>query len=335
MRLSRAIGEDGMRRTMVAAALAMLSAFGSATAQDAVANFPNRAIHIVVPFPAGGPADLIARIIGAKMSEDWGQPVIIDNRPGGNTVIAAVQVAKSAPDGYTLLMAIDSTLVMNQFLYKNLPYDPLTDFVPITSTTRTISVLAVRAADGPKDVKELIARAKAAPGKLNYGAGTITSQLMGYRFHKAAGIDILYVPFKGTPATVNGLLTKSVDLIYAANVIVNPLIASGQLRALAKMDSRPAPAAADLPSLAQASGVPVEDMSIWLGLVAPKATPPAIVLKLQQKIAQVLADPAVAERSGRTGAYSMTSTPEEFAKFIRQEAARWAPVLKETNIRFD
>jgi tripartite-type tricarboxylate transporter receptor subunit TctC len=324
-----------MARIIAALALAAITGFGQAAAQDAAANYPNRAIHIVVPFPAGGPADIVARIIGQKMSEDWGQPVIIDNRPGGNTVIAAVQVAKAAPDGYTLLMAIDSTLVMNQFLYKSLPYDPLSDFAPITSTTRTISVLAVRAADGPKDVKDLIARAKAAPGKLNYGAGTITSQLMGYRFHKAAGIDILYVPFKGTPATVNGLLTKSVDLIYAANVIVNPLIASGQLRAIAKMDGRPAPAAKDIPSLAEASGLPVEDMSIWLGLVAPKNTPRAIVFKLQQKVAQVLADPAVAERSGRTGAYSMTSTPEEFAAFIRQEAARWQPVLKETNIKFD
>ena len=320
----------------LAAALAALWSLTPATAQDAAKDFPNRAIHIVVPFPAGGPADLVARIIGQKMSEDWGQPVIIDNRPGGNTVIGAVQVAKAAPDGYTLLMAIDSTLVMNQFLYKSLPYDPLVDFAPITSTTRTISVLAVRAADGPKDVKELIAKAKAAPGKLNYGAGTVTSQLMGWRFHKAAGIDILYVPFKGTPATVNGLLTKSVDLIYAANVIVNPLIASGQVRALAKMDGRPAPAAADIPSLAQAADLPnLEDMSIWLGLVAPRDTPRAIVRKLQQKVAQVLADPAVAERSGRTGAYSMTSTPEEFAKFIRKEADRWAPVLKETNIKFD
>ena len=323
-------------RRIIAIILCALAFVRPTFGQDVAKDYPNRPIHIVVPFPAGGPADLVARIIGQKISEDWGQPVIIDNRPGGNTVIAAVQVAKAAPDGYTLLMAIDSTLVMNQFLYKSLPYDPINDFAPITSTTRTISVLAVRAEDGPKDVKELIARAKAAPGKLNYGAGTVTSQLMGYRFHKAAGIDIVYVPFKGTPATVNGLLTKSVDLIYAANVIVNPLIASGQVRALAKMDGRPAPAAANLPSLAQAADLPnLEDMSVWLGLVAPKGTPREIILKLQQKVTQVLADPAVAERSGRTGAYSMTSTPEEFGKFIRQEADRWAPVLKETQIRFD
>src|SRR5262249_10843612 len=158
-----------------------------------------------------------SRLLAQKMNEDWGQAVIVDNRPGGNTVIGALQVAKAAPDGYTLLMAIDSTLVMNQFVYNNLPYDPFSDFAPITTTTKTVSVLAVSATDGPTSVKDLIAQAKAAPGKLNYGAGTITAQLMGYRFHKAAGIDIVYVPFKGTPATVNGLLTGSVQVVYVSN----------------------------------------------------------------------------------------------------------------------
>src|SRR4029077_15304187 len=207
-------------------------------AKDTAKDYPNRAIHIVVPFPAGGPADVAARPLAQRMNEDWGQPVIVDNRPGGNTVIGAQQVAKASPDGYTLLMAIDSTLVMNQFVYKSLPYDPFTDFAPITTTSKTVSVLGVSADTGPKSVQELSAQANAAPGKLSYGAGTITAQLMGYRFHKAAGIDILYVPFKGTPATVNGLLTGSVQIIYAANVTVNPLIESGKVRALAKLDRR-------------------------------------------------------------------------------------------------
>jgi tripartite-type tricarboxylate transporter receptor subunit TctC len=188
-----------MLRTL-ATLFALAAAVNPAGAQDAAKDYPNRPIHIVVPFPAGGPADVASRLLAQKMNEDWGQPVIVDNRPGGNTVIGAVQVAKAVPDGYTLLMAIDSTLVMNQFVYSSLPYDPINDFAPITTTTKTVSVLSVQAPDGPKSVKELIAQAKASPGKLNYGAGTITSQLMGYRFHKAAGIDILYVPFKGTPA---------------------------------------------------------------------------------------------------------------------------------------
>ena len=310
-------------------------AFAPAAAQDAAKDYPNRAIHIVVPFPAGGPADVAARLLAQRMNEDWGQPVIVDNRPGGNTVIGAQQVAKAAPDGYTLLMAIDSTLVMNQYLYKSLPYDPINDFAPITTTTKTVSVLTV-GLDGPKSVKELIAKAKAEPGKLNYGAGTITAQLMGHRFHKAAGLDIVYVPFKGTPETVNGLLTGSVQIIYAANVTVNPLIESGKVRGLAKLDRRTPGSMENIPALADAADLPdLEDMSVWLGLVAPKGTPKPIIDKLQQKVAQIMADPAMQEKSERTGAFPMTSTPEEFGAFIRQEAGRWQKVLQDTNIKFD
>jgi tripartite-type tricarboxylate transporter receptor subunit TctC len=322
----------------IVAGVAALCAFAlvPAAAQDVAKDYPNRAIHIVVPFPAGGPADIAARLLAQRMNEDWGQPVIIDNRPGGNTVIGALQVAKAAPDGYTLLMAIDSTLVMNQYLYKSLPYDPINDFAPITTTTKTVSVLAVSAETGPKSVKELIAKAKAAPGTLNYGAGTITAQLMGYRFHKAAGLDIVYVPFKGTPETVNGLLTGSVQIVYAANVTVNPLIESGKVLGLAKLDRRTGGSTENIPALADAAGLPdLEDMSVWLGLVAPKGTPKPIIDKLQQKIAQIMADPAMREKSERTGAYSMISTPEEFGRFIRQEAGRWQKVLQETNIKYD
>jgi tripartite-type tricarboxylate transporter receptor subunit TctC len=199
-----------------------------------------------------------------------------------------------------------------------------------------MSLLAVSAATGPKSVKELIARAKAAPGKLNYRGGTITTQLMGVMFNKAAGIDIVYVPFKGTAETVQGLLTGSVELIYAASALVMPLAQSGQIRLLAKMDSREHPSLPALPTAAAAADLPgLEDLSVWLGLVAPKGTPPAIIAKLQQKTAQILSDPAVREKSERTGNYAMTSTPAEFAAFIRKEADRWSKVLKETNIRYD
>src|SRR6202790_4172764 len=226
-------------------ALAVLGGLGiaPAAAQEIAGAqaFPNRAIHIVIPFPAGGPADIAARLIGQKMSEEWGVPVGVDNRPGANTIIGAQVGARAAPDGYTLLMVIDSTLTMNQYLYRTLPYDPLSDFAPITTTVKPMSLLAVPSATGPRTVRELIARAKASPGKLNYGSGTITSQLMGLLFHNAAGLDIVHVPFKGTAETVQGLLTGSVDLIYAATVVAGPLIASGQIRALAKLDSRPTP----------------------------------------------------------------------------------------------
>jgi tripartite-type tricarboxylate transporter receptor subunit TctC len=312
------------------AVLAML-ALRPAAAQDA---YPSRAIHLIIPFPAGGPSDIAARILGQKMSEDWGQPVIVENRPGANTIIGAQVVAKAAPDGYTLLMAIDSTLVMNQFLYKSLPYDPF-DFEPITPTVKSMSLLAVPAATGPKSVKELIARAKAAPGKLNYGAGTITAQLMGVQFHKAAGLDIVYVPFKGTAETVNGLLNGSVDLIYGATVTVSPLIEGGQVRALAKLDSRPNPYP-ELQTLAAAADVPnLDDMAVWLGLVAPKGTPKAIIDKLNKEVVHILADPDVREKFDKTGNFAVSSSPAEFEAFIHKEATRWQKVLMEANIKYD
>jgi tripartite-type tricarboxylate transporter receptor subunit TctC len=294
------------------------------------------AIRFLVPVPAGGPSDIVARLIGQRMSEDWGQPVVVENRPGGNTIIGAQAAAKAAPDGYTLFMAIDSTLVMNQYLYKALPYDPLADFVPITLTAKTVSVLAVAAAGGPATVKELIARAKAQPGKLNYGAGTVTAQLMGHLFHKAAGVDIVYVPFKGTPETVNALLTGSVQLIYAANQIVAPLVASGQIRALAKLDRDAPPSMADISTLADAAGLAdFDDISVWLGLVAPKGTAQPIIDKIHAEVVKILADPAVREKSERTGNYPVTNTPEQFSAFIRKEADRWGKVMKETAIKVD
>ena len=327
------MAQRAVRLSAVALACAALApAFSSARAKEA---YPSRAIHIVIPFPAGGPSDIAARIIAQRMNEDWGQPVVVDNRPGANTIIGAETVAKAAPDGYTLLMAIDSTLVMNQYLYKTLPYDPLNDFVAITPTVKSMSLLAVPAESGPRSVQELIARAKAAPGKLNYGAVTITAQLMGVLFNKAAGIDAVYVPFKGTAETVQGLLTGSVDMVYGATVVVGPLIAGGKVRALAKLDSRKEPYP-DLPTLAAAADLPnLDDLSVWLGLVAPKATPQPIIDKLNHEVIRILSEPDVQQKFNQTGNFAFTSTPEEFAAFIHKEAARWSKVLKDANIKYD
>lgn len=322
-------------RLFVAAVLAASIAGPAAAEEQSAASFPNRPIRLIVPFPAGGPSDIVARLIGQRMSEGWGQPVVIENRPGANTIIGAQAAARAAPDGYTLFMAIDSSLVMNQYLHKSLPYDPLNDFAPITLTAKTISVLAV-AANGPKTVKELITMAKAQPGKLNYGAGTITAQLMGHLFHKAAGLDIVYVPFKGTPETINGLLTGSVELIYGANQIVAPLVANGQVRALAKLDRDAPPSMAEIPALADAADLPdLDDLSVWLGLVAPKGTPKPIIDKINAEVVKILTDPAVKERSEHTGNYPVTNTPEQFSAFIVKEADRWGKVIRETGIRFD
>jgi tripartite-type tricarboxylate transporter receptor subunit TctC len=330
-----------IKSRMVASAAAILLmagiAFAPARADEAASAYPSRTVHLVVPFPAGGPADIVARLLAQKMGEDWKQTVIVENKPGANTVLAAQLVAQSPADGYTLLVAIDSTMVMNPYLYKKLPYDPFKDFVPITQTTQSMSVLAVRASDGPKTVKELIAQAKAAPGKLNYGGGTLTPQLMGYVFNKAAGIEVQYVPFRGTPATVQGLLTHSVDMVYAATSIALPLVADGKLRALARLDSREFAGVKGIPTLGEAAGLKdFDDLSVWLGLVAPKATPKPIVDKIYREVVHILNDPPTKERIDRSGNYVNTSkSPEAFDAFIRREAARWSKVLPETGIHYD
>jgi tripartite-type tricarboxylate transporter receptor subunit TctC len=321
-------------RSLHFVAFALLSALavGSAAAQDA---YPARAIHLIVPFPAGGPSDVLARLISDKMSADFGQAVVIENRPGANTVIGAEAVAKAAPDGYTLLMAIDSTMVMNQYLYKALPYDPIADFSPITLVAKTIELIVVNAQSDLKSVKELIAKAKSAPGRLNYGAGTISSKLHGYLLNDAAGIDTVLVPYNGSSEVAHGVLTKSVDFAIDGPSAELPLIQSGDLRALAKLDARPFPALPNLPTLDEAAGLHMGDLSVWLGLVAPHGTPAQIVDKLQSETAKILNDPAIKARADAVGLYPSSSTPAEFAAFIQSEAARWQPVVKKSGLHFD
>jgi tripartite-type tricarboxylate transporter receptor subunit TctC len=317
-------------------ALALLSglAMGSAAAQERADAFPTRAIKIVVPFPAGGPSDVLARMIGQKMSEDWGQPVVIENRPGANTVLGAQQVAKAAPDGYTLLMAIDSTLTMNQYLYRTPPYDPFNDFAPITLTAKTMQLLIVNAASDVKTVNDLISRAKAQPGKLNYGAGTITTKLTGYLFNKSAGIETVLVPYNGSAEVAQGLLTKSVDFSFDGPSASLSLIQGGQFRVLAKFDPRPFPPVPDLPLITTAMPN-MDEITVWLGLVAPKGTPAAVIDKIQAEVAKALADPDVKAKADASGLFPATSTPAEFAAFIRKEAQRWSSIVKETGMKYD
>jgi tripartite-type tricarboxylate transporter receptor subunit TctC len=267
---------------------------------------------------------------------NWAEPVVIENQPGANTAIAAARVAKMPPDGYTLLAVMDVTMVLNPITNRNLAYDPVKDFAPITLASRNTSLLSVRADDGPKSVKELIARAKANPGKLNYGAGIITTRLAGYLFNREAGIEVQYIPFSGSPPTVQGLLTGAVDYIVDGAATSLPLIASGKLRALAKLNSRPLPALPDVPPLAAAAGIPaLDDISTWIGLVAPAGTPREIIDKIRQQIMAIYAERAVAEKLEKSGITIATSTPEEFAAFIASELARWGSVIKESGIEFN
>jgi tripartite-type tricarboxylate transporter receptor subunit TctC len=322
-----------------AIALGLLTALsiGSAHAQgtDASAkDFPNRPIRIVVPFPAGGPTDILARVIAQRLSETWGQGVVVENRPGGDTVIAAVQVAKAAPDGYTLLAAMDTTLVMNLATKPTLPYDPYKDFAYISMAAQNTSLLSVRAEDGPKSAKELIARGKANPGKLNYGAGIITTRLAGYLFAREAGIQVQLIPYKGSADVVQGLMTGAVDFIVDGIATALPLVKGGKLRALAKLNSRPLPALPDVEPLSVAAGLPtLGDISSWTGLVAPAGTPRPIVEKIQSEIVKMYADPALFKKLENSGITAVSSTPEEFEGYFRKEADRWKAIFKDSGIK--
>ena len=327
------------RRTFVAAlggaVIWPLTASAQQTDNDA-ATFPNRPIKIVVPFPAGGPSDVLARIIGQRMSENWGQPVLIENRVGANTIIGAQAVQKAPADGYTILMAIDSTLVMNQYLYRNLPYDPLNDFVPITLVAKTMMFIFVNATSDIRTLKDLVAKAKAEPGKLNFGAGTITSKLMGLLMNKALGINTVLISYNGSAEVTQGLLTRSVDFTYDGPSAAMSLIQGGQFRVLAKFDNRPFPPAPEVPTLQTAADLSnFDELTVWVGLVAPKNTPVPIIDKLQRQVAKILADPAVKEKADAAGLFPVTTTSAEFSSFIRKEAERWGPIAKESGIRYD
>jgi tripartite-type tricarboxylate transporter receptor subunit TctC len=325
---------------IIAAALACAAAVGTAAAQgrsDNAKAYPNRAVRIIVPFPPGGPADIIARFVGQRMSEDWGQPVVIENRAGGNTAIGAQAAARSAPDGYTLFVPMDTTLVLNPLVTPNLPYDPLKDFAPITLLTKNMSLLVVRG-DGPRTVKELIGRAKANPGKLNMGAGTITSRLGALLFARSAGIDVALVPFKGSAEIGQAVLAGTVDFAFDSTGTSLPLIQAGHYRALAKYSNRPLSILPDVPSLSTAADLPaLAESSTWVALVAPAGTAPAIVDKIHREVAGIYADPAMIDKLEKLGILAVGSaTPAEFDAFIRSETERWSKVLKDSgNAKLD
>jgi tripartite-type tricarboxylate transporter receptor subunit TctC len=320
----------------VAFATIVAAAAAQGTLDGEGKNYPSRTIRIIVPFPAGGPADIVARFVGQKMSEDWGQPVVIENRAGGNTAIGAQAAARSAPDGYTLFVPMDTTMVMNPLVTPNLAYDPLKDFAPITLLTKNMSLVVVRG-DGPKTIKELIAKAKTNPGKLNMGAGTITSRLGALLFAKTAGIEVQLVPFKGSPEIGQAVLAGTVDFALDSTGTSLPLIEGGRYRALAKYSDRPLPILPDVPSLSVAADLPgLEESSTWVALVAPAGTTPAIIEKIHSEVAGIYADPVMIAKLEKLGIFPVSSAPVEFETFIRRETERWSKVLKDSgNIKLD
>jgi tripartite-type tricarboxylate transporter receptor subunit TctC len=319
---------------LIAMAALVGAVIGSASA--AAQSYPSRPVRIIVPFPAGGPTDVQSRILAENLSERWGQQVIVDNRAGGNTIIGAVAVAKAVPDGYTLLMAIDSTLVMNQYLYATLPYDPFKDFAPITRVVRGTTVMVTDAATGPATIKALVERARAKPGTLSFGAGTITTQLAGEMFKQQLDLNIMTAPFKGSAPSVQALLAHDVTYIVDGLAPSVPHIKSGTFRPLAVTGGHRVAALPGVPTLAEAAGLPGFDISTWQGLMAPAGTPAPVIAKLHDELGRVLALPEVTDKLATFGLTADPSaTPAEFATFIRAEADRWAKVIPTAGIHLD
>ena len=307
------------------------------TAQpQAQSPYPAKAIRYVVPFPAGGPLDIVARALGQELNRSWGQPVIIDNRPGAGGNIGADVVAKAPPDGYTILMGAVSTHAINVTLYSRLPYDPIKDFSPVTLITSVPNVLVVHPSIPAKTVRELIAIAKARPGQLNFASGSTGSagHLAGELFNTMAGVKMVHIPYKGAGPAVVDLLAGHVSLMFDNLASALPNIKAGRVRAIAVTTTRRSPFLPDLPTISE-SGLPGFDIGTWFGVFAPAGTPREIVTKLNTELIRILNTPNMKERLANLGAEPMGNTPEQFAAFIKSEIPKYAKVIKASGAKVD
>ncbi|OWT80192.1 MULTISPECIES: tripartite tricarboxylate transporter substrate binding protein [unclassified Achromobacter] len=307
----------------------------TATAATA-AGYPNNPIRIIVPFAAGGTSDLVTRILAQAMGTELKVAVIVDNRPGAGGNIGSELVARAAPDGYTLLMGTVATHGINASLYKSMPFDPVKDFAPVSLVASTPSVLEVNPALPVKSVAELIAYAKAHPGKLYFGsAGNGSSHhLAGELFDSMAGVKMTHVPYRGTAAAVTDTMGGQVQVIFDTLPSAMPFVKSGQLRALAVTSAQRDPALPDLPTLAEA-GLPGYEVGSWYGLLAPAGTPPEIVDKVSKLVAELVRRPDIKQKLQAQGATAVGSTPAEFATHIAGEIKKWRPVVQESGARVD
>jgi tripartite-type tricarboxylate transporter receptor subunit TctC len=313
------------------AALFVMVAAQAASAQSA---YPNRPIKIVVGFTPGTAPDLAARILADRFTEDWGAPIVIENVQGAGSNIGTDRVAKAAPDGYTLLMGGNSALVINPSLYETLPFDPVKDFAPISQIFIAANVLALPPDVPVKSVADLVALAKAQPGKLSYAhAGVGTSQhLAAELFKYMAHVDIVPVAYRGTTAFIPDLLAGRVTMSFANIANAIPLVREGKLRALAITSIKRSSLAPDLPTMAE-SGFPGFEAVPWFGLLAPSGTPKEIVDKIYTETARTLAKPEIRKKFDELGLEPIGNNPAEFAAVIKKEAPEWAKVIKDAGIK--
>jgi tripartite-type tricarboxylate transporter receptor subunit TctC len=320
------------RRALAKAAFATVATATFASAALAQGGFPNKPVRVIVAFTAGGPTDVVARLIGQKLSDKWGQPVLVENRPGAAGLLGSEYVAKSPADGYTLLMATAGNLTVNQHLYKNMHFDPVKDFTPIAQTAAVDFVL-VSQPGGFKDVKELIAAAKAKPDTIttatsgNGGAPHLAAAL----FEDAAKVNLTMVPYKGTADAVNAVLGGQTQLDFDAASQVMPFIKAGKLKPLAVLGTKRSALLPDVPTMAEA-GLPSYNFSNWFGLVGPAGLPKDVTEKLQKDVADALNDAELRAKFQTMGLQPGSGTAAQFAALIRSDSAKWGVTIKAANI---
>jgi tripartite-type tricarboxylate transporter receptor subunit TctC len=324
-----------MNRWLARAAMAALSLAASFAAlpQD---EYPTRTVTIVVPYPAGGVADLLPRLVAEKLTQKWGKPVIVENRAGASGNIGMAYVAQQPADGYTFALAPAGNLTVNPTLFRNLPFDTARDFTPVTLLANVPNVLVVHPSVPVKTFQELIAYAKANPGKLNFaspgdGSG---AHLAGELLKLDAGIDMVHVPYKGLAPAVNDLMGGQVQMMFAGVSTVLQQVKSGKLRALAIAGPHRLDALPGVPTVAE-SGYPGFDVTSWYGIVAKSGTPPAIIKKVQVDMAQALKEPDVAKKLADLGLEPVGDTPQEFGAVIQAESRKWGDIVKKANIHVD
>ena len=298
--------------------------------------WPTKPIHFIVPYPAGGPLDAVARLLGQRLGERVKQPVIVENKPGAGGNIGADFVAKSPADGYTILMGAVATHAINPTLYPAMPYDAAKDFAPVTQVASTPNVLVVNPSLPAKSVAELVAYARKNPGKLNFGSGSTGSagHLAGELMKSMAGIDMAHVPYKGAAPAMQDLVAGRLDLMFDNLASAQGQIRAGTVRALAVTTAKRTPLAPDLPTMNE-SAMPGFDINTWFGVFAPAGTPREVVARLHVELAATLAEPEVRQRMLALGAEPVSSTPREFAAFVDAEAHKYARLVKASGARVD
>lgn len=324
-----------VRVFVVSAAVAVAWPGGAVDAAAAAQDYPTRPIRFVVPFPPGGGADTLARVLGQKLGEAWGEQVVIDNRPGAGGNISAEIAAKAAPDGYTIFQG-NVAHAISASLYAKLNYDLVKDFSPVTQLASTPFVLLVNPSLPAGSVKELIALAKAKPGQLNYGSSGSggASHLAMELFRSMAGIDVRHIPYKGAGPAATDLISGQIQLMFFVQAAARPHMSSGRLRGLAIGSAKRSSALPELPTIAE-SGVPGYEAGSWYGVLVPRGTPERVIAKLHATITQVLGLPDVRERLANQGFELVGNSPAQFGAYIRAEIPKWARVVKASGARVD